>query len=568
MISDKLTKIRPTQTVDDAKPVIDTLQYVCKTRNFYSEGHSKYRDAVTRLKNEFDTYFKNHNELCITVKKDRLLRGDLVIYEGTAKDGDIAFALFRDGMIKLTFLQGIDHSETQTFTKILHKYEVIPAEAEGDIVTALWEAQLSHVKYDAVDNIIDADSEGDGTTEKGIAKGQGGGGRQQSGSSLFESLETLKKGSAQQSILKKPEKLHLIDTSLIELNPSEVKILQEMVRKEEQRNATGEILDMMADILKGQEGFEFFDVVLDYLQEGLQKALLSKNFNSSLRILKRIHQARLLASKSSSSSHPGIKKFFSTVSSTEFLAVLQGPWPSLNNSEIIKAKQTLTLLPSAAITALGPMLSGDLAPVVGELIADVIVTLAERDMRPLEQLLHSQNNNLLYRLIPLLARIKRKECEKIIPKLIDHPEERVRLETLKVIIQTGLWIPEKIIPHVDDADSHIREKCLDYIASRRCKKTEKIFVDHLKKRNFRNKEHEHQVVCYRALGKCGTDELLPYLTDSLMNGGLISRFFGSARREGAAIALMELRSEDAKKVLLKASQSRFPGIKKVAQAVL
>ena len=173
MISDKLTKIRPTQKVDDAKTVIDTLQYVCKTRNFYSEEHSKYQDAVTRLKNEFDTYLKNHNELCITVKKDRLLHGDSVIYEGTTKDGDIAFALFRDGMIKLSILPGIDHNETETFAKILHKYEVIPAEAEGDIVTALWEAQLPHIKYEAVDNIIDADSESDGADEKGDKKGQG-----------------------------------------------------------------------------------------------------------------------------------------------------------------------------------------------------------------------------------------------------------------------------------------------------------------------------------------------------------------------------------------------------------
>jgi hypothetical protein len=520
------------------------------------------------LKNEFDTYFNSHNELCITVKKDRLLHEDAVIYEGKAKDGDIAFALFRDGMIKLVFLPGIDLNETETFAKILHKYEVIPAEAEGDIVTALWEAQLPHVKYEAVDNIIDADSEHDGADERGDKKGQGGGAVQQSGRSLFESLETLKKGDAAQETFKKSETHRLVDTSVIELNPSEVKALQKMVRKEEKRDATGEILDMMADILQGQEGFEFFDVVLDYLQEGLQKALATKDFNSSFRILRRIHQARLLLEKSSPSTHPGIKKFFSIVSSTEYLAVLKAPWPSLNNSEIKKAKQTLTLLPSAAIAALGPMLSDDLRPAVGTLISDVIVELAQRDVRPLEQLLSTQNSHLLYRLIPLFARIKRKECEKIISKLIDHPEGRVRLETLKIILQKELWIPEKILPLVDDEDSHIREKCLEYIGSRRCKKTEKIFINHLEKRNFRSKEHDHQVACYRALGQCGTDESLPYLKDSLMNGGLISRFFVSARREGAAIALMELRSEEAKQALTAASQSRFPGIKKVALAVL
>jgi len=77
-----------------------------------------------------------------------------VVYECTAKDGDIAFDLFRDGMLKLAFRVGIDLHETKIFVKILHKHKVISAEAEGDIVTAPWEVQLPHVDYEAVDTMI------------------------------------------------------------------------------------------------------------------------------------------------------------------------------------------------------------------------------------------------------------------------------------------------------------------------------------------------------------------------------------------------------------------------------
>lgn len=567
MISQKLTSIRPTQSVDDAKSIVDTLQYVCKTRALYSEEHTKYQKAVTRLKNSFDTYFKKHNELCIHVKKDRLLHGDEVLYEGTAKDGDIAFALFRDGMIKIVFQPGIDLHETQTFVTILHKFEVIPAEAEGDIVTALWEAQLPHVHYEAVDNIIDTDSDGEGTSEKGEKEGQGGTSRQ-SGNALFQSLETLNNGDSSHAVVQQPEKLRLVDTSLIELNPIEVKALKEMVWKEEQRDATGEILNMMADILKGQEGLEFLDVALEYMKEGLQKALSVKDFNSGYRILKRLHQVRKFSQKSSQPIHPGIKEFFAEVSDKDYLAALQNPWPHLNESERLKAKQTLIMLPSKAIIALGPLLSDKLTPEAGELITDVIVALAERNVRPLEQLLITVNKDLLYRLIPLLGRIRGKEFQKILIKLVDHPEERVRIEILNVIVQQNLWIPEKLIALVNDENANIRQKCLDYLGSRRCEKTQKLLLDYLKKRKFKSKERDYQSACYRALGKCGTGELLPYLQDSLLNGGLISKFLATSRRMGAAIALMELKTEEAKQVLVTASQCRYPGIKKVALAVL
>ena len=407
MISQKPTTNHPAESIAEAKSIIDTLQFVCKIMTLYSEDHNKCQSAVTRLKTCFDSYFSQHNELCIKVKKDRFLIEDEVVYEGTAKDGDIAFALFRDGMLKLVFQAGIDLPETKTFVKILHKYKVIPAEAEGDIVTALWEAQLPHVLYEAVDSIIETDSDSADSIEKGEKQAPGGA-AQQNGTSLFKSLETLNSGVAARELVDRAKQLRLVDMDLLELKPIEIETLKEMVKKGERRDASGEILNMMADILKEQEGHEFFEVVLEYLKEGLQKALSKRDFNSGYQILKRLHQVRMLSKETSPAIHPGIKDFFTEISGKEYLAVLQDPWPELDESELVKAKQTLSLLPSKAIYALGSLLSETQSPAVGKLIADVIVALAERDMSPFEHLLNIAGEGLLYRLVPLLGRINGK----------------------------------------------------------------------------------------------------------------------------------------------------------------
>ncbi len=567
MISQKPTTNHPAESIAEAKSIIDTLQFVCKIMTLYSEDHNKCQSAVTRLKTCFDSYFSQHNELCIKVKKDRFLIEDEVVYEGTAKDGDIAFALFRDGMLKLVFQAGIDLPETKTFVKILHKYKVIPAEAEGDIVTALWEAQLPHVLYEAVDSIIETDSDSADSIEKGEKQAPGGA-AQQNGTSLFKSLETLNSGVAARELVDRAKQLRLVDMDLLELKPIEIETLKEMVKKGERRDASGEILNMMADILKEQEGHEFFEVVLEYLKEGLQKALSKRDFNSGYQILKRLHQVRMLSKETSPAIHPGIKDFFTEISGKEYLAVLQDPWPELDESELVKAKQTLSLLPSKAIYALGSLLSETQSPAVGKLIADVIVALAERDMSPFEHLLNIAGEGLLYRLVPLLGRINGKGSDRILAKLLNHPAERVRMEVINVVAWRNLWIPEKLIALLDDENGPIRQKCLDYLGSRRCEVTERLLLDYLKKRKFRGKEYEHQSACYRALGKCGSADLVVYLQDILLKGGLFSRFLASARRKGAAIALMELKTEKAKQVLVTASRSGFPGIRRVALKVL
>ena len=79
----------------------------------YAQAHSKYKSTVRRLKAYLDGYFNHHDVLCLSVKKDRLQVDDAVVYPGDAKEGDLAFALFRDGVLSLYFLVGIEIARSQ-----------------------------------------------------------------------------------------------------------------------------------------------------------------------------------------------------------------------------------------------------------------------------------------------------------------------------------------------------------------------------------------------------------------------------------------------------------------------
>jgi HEAT repeat protein len=202
------------------------------------------------------------------------------------------------------------------------------------------------------------------------------------------------------------------------------------------------------------------------------------------------------------------------------------------------------------------------------MLAKVIVTLAARDLKPFVSLLETVEEDLVHRLVPLLGQMKDESSARRLLIMTQHPGERVRMEALKAIMARDLWIPEKLVFLLDDENSIIRQLYLDYLASRRSKTTEEILLAYLQKKRFRSHDKEYLSTCFRTLGRCGTTASIAYLKNALLKGGLISRFRASARMKGAAMALMELGSEKARQVLLEASRSGFPGIRKVARSIL
>ena len=560
-------KDQPQEVLEAAQSIVNILLQVLRMLSFYAEEHSNCQACLTRLHKELGNFLEKNQELKLTVEKNRLLFGDAVAYEGDVKDGDLAFALFRDGILELSFQNGLEARETQIFVGILHTYKVLPAEAEGDIVTALWESQLPHVHYEAADSIIEMDSEGGLSSPEENGPIPGGATSRQC-ADIFDSLETLKKDPAPCVLADKAKERRRFDTTIFELKTEEIAVLREMVIREEKRDATGEILNMMADILKDQQNKEFFDVVLEYLSEELQMALARKNFDNSLRILVRLHQIRKLSVDSISWAHAKIKEFFMRASEKKSLAALQELWPKMTAVDLEKAQKTLILLPPASIGTIGPMFCETRTSSVLRMLADVIVTLAARDLKPFETLLDTSEEDLVHRLVPLLGHMKDESSARLLLKMTLHPGERVRMEALKAIMTRSLWVPEELVSLLDDENSIVRQLYLDYLASQRSKTTEEILLGYLRNKRFRNHDKEHLSDCLRALGKCGTTASIPYLQNALLKGGLISRFRASAHRKGAAMALLELGSEKARQVLLEASRSGFPGIRNVAQSIL
>ncbi len=554
------TPVYDDQAKKAAKAVAVSLHLSEKMLSLYPEDHAYCKKSVARLQHDLDRFLRTYGDCTLHVDKNGLSFEEELVYEETDKEGDFALALFRDGVFRLSFLKGMEMEETNTLIRILHRYRNLSSVPEDDIVTAIWEAQLPHFRYGAADTILDVDKDGNFTpweVNDLLA--------QFSRSDRGEKANPIEVPTPAAFAQSTPQIVGL-DITAQQLTVEEAEELEKMVRYEEDRNATQEILDMMADILQNQADEAFFGYIVYYMEEEVRASFDRKDFEISLRILQTLRYAQKVSESARPQALARIEKFFATTSQPNFLQVLIKNWHTLKVSQIDKAREALRLLAPEAIEPLGFMLPEAPASVQA-MLCDVIVSLAGLNPTPLVKIIYKDDEELLNLLVPLLGRLECPSSAQALVKLVRHSSDRIRWEALRAIIVRRLWVPEKLAPLLEDTILTIRQLLIKYLGSRRSEAAEKILLEYLRSHKFGNDENGLLVACFHALGRCGTDRAVPFLSKALAGGNLVSRLRASPRRQGAAWALAALGTEKARETLDQALQSIYPAIRSAAATV-
>jgi hypothetical protein len=139
--------------LQDARQVISIFIQAWKNYGLYPEDHVNTKRSFEKLVGAFDKFFTTHEDLRLTVEKDRLLCGPEIIYEVSeeASSEDIITLLYRDGIKWIEFQEGLPLDEIASFYRIAYKYRLFAEETEGDIVTALIDEELECIDFKAVD---------------------------------------------------------------------------------------------------------------------------------------------------------------------------------------------------------------------------------------------------------------------------------------------------------------------------------------------------------------------------------------------------------------------------------
>jgi len=546
-----------------ARATITQLLSASKTLSVYSEEHPSCEQAVHRFHRGLLSFLEEYGQLQIGIERDRLLYEGSVLHAGPANEENIGFSLFRDGVKSLSFLRGIEFVETQRLVQILHRHRQLDERSSEDLVTALWEANLPHVRHQATELVLEEDSAAGGLEGPEEAGPQA--------NLLLEAEtaspdqgDTAAEGLAPQTSWGDGERDDPLPPGLAF---GEMDILKAVVREELDRNPRQRVVLMLLEILYSQEDPELLRLSVDFLREEMAAALMGQEFDYATGILRRLRSIRDLPSRQGTRTAEIMDPLFLHLASEDFLRILRNQWSDPKFPHLSKVKQLLQLLPPAAVSAIGPMLSDPLSAQSKGVLSEVVICLATEDMAPLENLLDHASRPVLESLVPILRQLDGERPIRRLLSLTRHGSERIRALALDALIKKRVWVPQQLFHLIHDQNDRIRKMFLAYLSSRRCEEAEQLLVDYLaQQRTTGGTQAEPCFDCIRALGDCGSSRSVAVLLEVLSRGIFTSRLLGSPVRKAAALALRRIGTGEALEVLDKAARSYYPGVRQAARA--
>lgn len=580
--SGDILEIRQTaQKLQTVKGVINLLFMAAKNHTMYPENHAIYQESLQAVVSRMDPFLKKYGGFRLDVEKDWLLFEDETVYQDDPKRDKLAYPLFRDGIQWMEFQAGIELWEISDLIKILNQYRRLQEEPKGDLVTALWEKDLPHIQYAATDVLWKAETVKDFSTfnltgdEKQGADGHGVEDTpSQDTTGVQEAMDDDQQDTADTAEGRDAggdTALSIMDRTIWKMTPEELQRLEEMVAEEEIQTSTEDLLDVLWLILITQNEPEDYAIVLEFIKEEFKATLAQGEFRIALDFLASLKKAYQSSKTEKPWAQPLLRQFFVDIADPQVLGVVKEVLPSLDKQRADQVdifRKLLLSLPPVSITALAPMLMEKLSASLERQLMEIIGSLAKRDTNPLEQLLDRPEETLVKKLVYILGHISGEKPMKILFKMTDHPSGRVRLEAMKALERRNKNMIKELFHLVNDPVLTIRRMMWNHLEQFKNEETGDLILNYLQQQKILYRDDQQILNCFKTLGCCGTHSAIPFLDQTLLGQGWDFSSERSLRRQGAALALLELNTQEARDVLKKASRSLFPNVRSAYQSAL
>lgn len=545
------------QRSDDIRKLFAYLLLTCKNVSLYPEGHSISTHSIRQLHEMLSAHIRQHGDLKIEIEKDHVTCQGIEVQKGPAEEGTLPFTLFRDGIRWLEFTEGITLEEIKEVLSIIHKYSVLTTEPEGDIVTAFWESHFDHVLYKADDFVSEQTSEQIDSLAKWDA--------------LHETEET-ESGTEEKpatsdttAMTAEATESFIINPDDFLLTPEEKIELQEMIDREEKSSAS-EHLKMLLDILIQFQEEKDYNVVLGVLSEEFDAFYSRRDFESALMILDGLRKVLTSGKVNTPQTVALIASYYQDIASdARCLKPLEETWSTLNAKQIETMKGILQhLTPKAVPTLMRLLLLGQPSQ-LEEIAQTTILALLNQDSGCLERLSNDPDERFIEKLVLLLSRLKQEISLKYLLRIARHPSASIRRMAIKAIGQLPGDQTSAIFEFIDDPDSSVRQVILTHLGQSRNEAAEDLLIKYLQNPKLSAAKDEHIIECFRTLGKCGTARSVAFLRATLFHRKWLAGFQKSPFREGAALALVELKIPEARETIEMAGRSFYPGLRGIAR---
>lgn len=167
-LRDDVVENQPTDPDVIVRQTVDDLHLLVAAVRLYGPTHKQTTQIAASLEEHLCTLEDVLHELELSVTRDHLYWGDQAVYQDNDDRDGLARTLQREGIVGLTVLPGAPRDELLAFAGIVGTNLNLPRWEEETLASLLWQANLQHITYEAVEYLSDAQE-----LSESIARGEG-----------------------------------------------------------------------------------------------------------------------------------------------------------------------------------------------------------------------------------------------------------------------------------------------------------------------------------------------------------------------------------------------------------
>jgi hypothetical protein len=533
-------------------PVEELIRLIGKAaraQQLYLPNNPIYRGALDTLRAGFGPVWKETDELPLSVLETEIRWYDAVVAgeAGGAKSTDnLAWLFYKDGVRELTFQKGVEDAEIVKLLQLIQRARKANAD-EDDLVTMLWEADFTFLKYKYVDLLQD-----------GSAQGEVADGYEVTASPDPGEIQRATREAVAESRAAGIVNMADFDATLYFLDEREIEYLHREIKREYDQDLRGNIISVLLDIFEAQQDPDIRGEIVTDLQTVMLYMLTGGHFRSVANLLREAYVTSERAPMITPAQRVALGQLQDRLSAADALTQLL---QALDETPTLPPEQELAelfdqLRPTALATVFAWMAktqNDKLRP----LLATAAGRLAAANTTELVRLIQVPEKEVSSEAIRHAGALKAQAAVLALSKVLGDPEvsrRQLAVHALTEIASPGaLQSLERVI---EDADRDVRVTTVRALAAHAYRPAVAKLESVVKGRWIREADLTEKMAFFEAYGSLCGEAGISALDSMLNSKGFITKKEDAEIRACAAIALGRVGTERATEALRKAAADK------------
>jgi hypothetical protein len=562
------TGVETVLPVAECRDLLVVLGKALRAHQLYDENNPVRQRFTESLRQAFRELWTELDSLTLTVEEDHLLLEGAEVYRAESRGDSLAFLFFKDGVRRVTFLPGLEVEELEQFLGVLQRARKLLPEGD-DLLTVLWEEDLSHFKYEYVDFLAEGVSvpiPGEGNTAAELAGVL-------SGELPEDAQDAPESAGAREEPSGQPPRSVATDDfnpTLYALDPRELTVLRAELQKELDRDLREDVLSALFDRLEESGHPQRQTEILGYLSTLLPNFLSGGALTAATRVLEEL---RRLEGTPGVFDEEGLSASRQILDEVSAPAAIEELIQALYDGSIRATPQQLAaFLRFLRVGALLPLLKASETVDHKELRAVLRAAargIAERNRAALVRLMEEDDTVVAAGAARLAGDLQIEEAGPALAGLLAHPSHEVRMAAVEAAVSLKASTAAGALQHtLEDPEREVRIAAARALGALRYRPAAKRLEGIVSGKDIRAADVSEKVAFFEAYGLVADAGAIAVL-DKLLNGkGFLGRREPSDIRAAAALALGKVTDAAARTSLMKASQEEDPVVRSAVNRAL